>query len=151
MKKETKVKNVMYEDLGFPILLMNCPMKKRFGKWFLDIDLEKLQKDLLELLIRKPAPLTGEEIRFIRKYFELTTTEFGKLFCVTHAAVLKWEKGDLPVPTTDIYIRFFVLEKLLKKNSEFGKLYREIHLKDLRKKEAIEPLRIEASEYLASA
>ena len=127
-------------------------MKKRFGEWFLDINLEKLQRDLLELLIRKPIPLTGDEIRFIRKYFELTTTAFGKLFYVTHSAVLKWEKGDVPPPTTDVCIRFFVLEKLHKKDSEFGKLYRAVHFEDLRKKRLnSELLRIEASEYLATA
>jgi hypothetical protein len=152
MEAEKKVEDIVYEDFGFPILLMNCPMTKKFGAWFLDINLEKLQRDLLDLLIRKPAPLTGDEIRFIRKYFELTTTDFGKLFYVTHAAVLKWEKGDTPPPTTDVCIRFFVLAKLHKKDSEFGKLYREVHLEDFLKKEAShEPLKIEASEYLATA
>lgn len=152
MKEEKKIENVIYEDLGFPILLINCPMKKSFGEWFLDIDLEKLQRGLLELLIRKPVPLTGDEIRFIRKYFELTTTEFGKLFYVTHSAVLKWEKDDTPPPTTDVCIRFFVLERLHKKDSEFGKLYREVHFEDSQnKKISHEPLRIEASEYLATA
>ena len=115
MQVERKVETIVYEDLGFPIVLVNCPMAKKFGEWFLDIHLEKLQRDVLELLIRKPVPLSSDEIHFIRTYFEMTTTEFGKLFCVTHAAVLKWEKGDVPQPTTDVCIRFFVLSKLHKK------------------------------------
>lgn len=156
MKAERKVETIIYKDIEFPILLVNCPMKKKFGKfgtWFLDINFEKLQSDLLEMLIRKPAPLTGEEIRFIRKYFEYTTTEFGKAFCVTHSAVLKWENGHLPIPTTDFYIRLFVLEKLSKKDAEFGKLYREVHIENLRKTHAItpEPLTIQADEYLVTA
>jgi len=152
MKKEKKIENILYEDLGFPILLLNCPMTKNFGEWFLDINLEKLQRAVLELLIRKPAPLAGNEIRFIRKYFELTTTDFGKLFGVSHSAVLKWEKGDIPQPTTDAFIRFFVLSKLHKQDDEFGKLYREMHLENfMRKQLSPEPLKIEASEYLATA
>ena len=152
MKEEKKIEDVVYEDLGFPIVLINCPLKKKFGEWFLDINLEMLQRDVLELLIRKPGPLTGNEIRFIRKYFDLTTTAFGKLFYVSHSAVLKWEKGDVPPPPTDFCIRFFVLEKLSKKNSEFGKLYRQVHLGDFQHKDiAPELLTLEASEYLATA
>lgn len=128
-------------------------MIKKFGEWFLDIDLEKLQKGILEMLVKQPTPLVGDEIRFIRKYFELTTTEFGKLFCVTHSAVLKWEQGHLPPPTTDVCIRFFVLAKLMKKDSEFGKLYRLIRLEDLRKKDwdHPEPITIQASAYALTA
>jgi DNA-binding transcriptional regulator YiaG len=66
-------------------------MKKVFGEWFLDINLSKLQ-NILRLLVHKTISLTGEEIRFIRKYFEKTTTEFGLIFGATYAAVLKWEK-----------------------------------------------------------
>lgn len=111
-----KIENkFIYDGLGFPILLINCPMKKIFGEWFLYINFEKLQKHVINLLVKKPASLSGNEIRFIRKYFECTTTEFGKFFGVTHIAVLNWEKGEISPPIIDICIRFFVLYKLFKK------------------------------------
>lgn len=152
MKEERKQETITYEGLGFPIVLINCPMKKKFGEWFLDINFEKLQKDILEHLVHKPSPLSGAQIRFIRKYFELTTTAFGEEFSVTHSAVLKWENGHLPPAPTDLCIRLFVLAKLFKEDAAFGRLYKELH-DYLGKKSQASPevLQIQADDYLAAA
>lgn len=131
--KEKTLKSLIYKDLGFPIRLTNVPMKKIFGEWVLDINLNKLQAEALNLIIHKPTPLQKEEIRFIRKYFEMTTTAFGEVFGVTHAAVLKWESGQLPPPTTDLCIRLFAMDQLKAKNEDIGKLYHEVNLKGLAK------------------
>lgn len=125
--KERKKETFIYEDLGFPVKLINAPMKKVFGQWFLDINLTQLQKTILHLLIHKPSPLTGEEIRFIRKFLEMTTSEFGSYFGATHAAVLKWEKNESQMnPTTDFCIRMYLLKRLRAKAKEFSKTYDEI-------------------------
>ena len=134
MKKNRKIETFIYEDLGFPICLVNCPMKKVFGQWMLDINLAQLQETVLRVLIHKSASLNKDELRFIRKYFEMTTTKFGQFFGVTHAAVLKWESGQVrPQPTTEILIRLFVLENLSAKSDEFMQLYHEIRPADLLK------------------
>ncbi|MCE2982338.1 MAG: hypothetical protein LW832_02110 [Parachlamydia sp.] len=125
--EDHKIETFLYEDLGFPILLVNAPLRKAFGEWVIDIDFNKLRKDALNYLIHKQTNLTGAELRFIRKYLEMTTTEFGKICGATHVAVLKWESGENRIsPTTDIYIRFFLLEKLQAKNKDFKKLFEEI-------------------------
>lgn len=145
MKKDCKVETLLYEDLGFPIKLINVPMKKVFGEWILDINLAKLQKNVLHALIYKNGPLRGAELRFIRKYFELTTTAFGKAFGVTHAAVIKWEseQGHIP-PTTELCIRLFILDRLRGKNEEFGRLYHKITIESLseyrKSKQSADPL-----------
>lgn len=132
MKKSHKTDTFIYDGLGFPIKLVNVPMKQIFGEWALDINLGKLQRDILHLLVYKIQPITGSELRFIRKYFELTTTAFGKAFGVTHAAVLKWESGQGRVPpTTELCIRLFVLDKLRAKNEEFGRLYHRVTIEAL--------------------
>jgi DNA-binding transcriptional regulator YiaG len=151
MKKDRKIETIVYEDLGFPILLVNCPMKKVFGEWMLDINLAQLQEIVLRLLIYKPSSLTKDELRFIRKHFELTTTKFGQFFGVTHTAVLKWESGQVrPQPTTEIFIRLFVLENLCAKSDEFLKLYHEIRPADLLKQRRsnldFQPVKIDADE-----
>lgn len=153
MKKERKVETFTYEDLGFPIVLINCPMKKIFREWMLDINIAQLQINVLHSLVHKRSPLSKAELRFIRKYFEMTTTEFGKVFGVTHAAVLKWESGQTQLnPATEIYIRLFVLDCLSSKNEDFGKLYHEISIADLVKKRRdkidFEPLKINAKKQL---
>jgi len=67
-------------------------------------------------LTHKPVALTGNEIHFIRTYFEMTLQNFGKQFGVTHAAVLTWERTrNRPAkinPTTELYVRLLILEKL---------------------------------------
>lgn len=132
---EIKTETFIYQDLGFPVKLINAPMKKIYGQWFLDINLSRLQKNILDLLVHKPAPLTGSEIRFIRKYFEMTTTDFGHFCGATHAAVLKWEKGYSKMnPATEVYIRLYVFDRLRKKDKEFRKFYHEINIDSFSKK-----------------
>src|SRR5437016_2331627 len=94
MKTETKIESFIYEGLGFPIRLFNVPMKKVFGEWAMDINFNVLQKNVLFMLARKPTPLSGNELRFIMGYLEMSTREFANLFDVTHVAVLKWLKED---------------------------------------------------------
>lgn len=144
--KNTKRETFIYEGLGFPVLLVNASLRKTLGEWVIDIDFNKLRKKALNFLIHKPTSLAADEIRFIRKHFELTTTEFGKALGVTHVAVLKWESGENRIlPTIDLCIRIYVLRRLHAKNEEFGKLIYEILPEQLSKLEtSTEPLRIEA-------
>ena len=122
---ETKKETFIYEGLGFPIELIDTPMKKVFGKWVIDIDMNELQLFVFKDLIHKPHPLTGKEIRFMRKFLEMSTTEFGKKLGVSHATVVKWEKEQTKVsPMQESYIRLFLLE-CLQENEMMG-LYKEI-------------------------
>ena len=142
--KDQKIKTLIYEDFGFPIQLINVPMRKILGEWILDINLNKIQMQVLQLLIQQVSPLQAGELRFIRKYLEMTTTAFGEVFGVTHVAVLKWEKGQLPSPAMDVCIRMYVMERLHAENAEFGKLFHKISMAGLaeakRKKTASKPL-----------
>ena len=121
--KKNIVKKFLYEGFGFPILLLNVPIREIRGVEVPDINYNVLQKIVLEELTRKPAPLTGDEVRFIRQYFELTLVEFAKRFGVTHPAVLKWEKSKNKIakiiPSTELYIRLFILESLKANNEVF--------------------------------
>lgn len=122
---EKKTETFIYEGLGFPIELIDAPMKKIFGEWVIDIDMNVLQLYVFNGLIHKPCPLTGKEIRFMRKFLEISTTEFGKKLGVSHAAVIKWEKEQAKIsPIQESYIRMFLLESL--KDNELLNLYKEI-------------------------
>lgn len=128
---EKKTESFTYTGLGFPIQLIDVPMKKTFGEWVLDINLNILQLEVLKMLIHQPTPLQAGELRFVRKYLEMTTTAFGKAFGVSHAAVIKWESGQLPSPPMDVYIRMFVMDRLNAKNADFGKLFHEVNMANL--------------------
>ena len=128
---EKKIETFTYTGLGFPIELIDVPMRKILGEWVLDINLNILQLEVLNMLIHKPTPLQAGELRFIRKYFEMTMTAFGEVFGVTHAAIIKWESGQLPAPPMDVYIRMFIMDRLNAKNADFGKLFHEVNMADL--------------------
>jgi len=133
--KQKIEKTYTLDVLGFPILLTNVPMVKIRGDFVPDIDYNKLQKAVLLHLCHKKTPLTGNEVKFIRKYFELTTKAFGHLFGYTHSAVLKWETQKNRIariaPTTEVYLRLYIFEYLQKDPSDFKELYNEINIPEL--------------------
>jgi transcriptional regulator with XRE-family HTH domain len=146
MKNEKK-STFVYQDLGVPIKLMTAPMKKICGEWVLDLDMELLQRIVLEAIIHKQSLLTGLEIRYIRKYMYLSVEEFGKTFGVTHAAVSKWENSKNGIsPSLDVCIRLHIMEYLKVKDVEFRKLYRDLDLSKLSKEKKVKlfPLIIDA-------
>ena len=115
---------------GFKVKILNAPMVKLRGEWVLDLDQNKLQISLLEALAHKPFRLTGNEIRFIRNYFELTLKGLGERFDISHVAVLKWEKSgnrgtDMNWPT-EKDIRLFIISKIQKKPEMLLLIYREL-------------------------
>ena len=146
--KNMKKKTFVYEGLGFPVKLINAPMKKIYGEWYLDIDMNKLMLVVLEMLAHKPTALTGDEIGFIRSYLKMTAVEFGKIFDVTHVAVVKWESNENKIsPALDFYIRLYILDHLSAKDKEFRSLYQQLPLGQISKREkgAIHPLPVDAT------
>lgn len=152
--KNKKTKTFIYKGLGIPVKLINAPMKKILGKWAIDIDFNKLQLAVLHALLYKPTPLSGDELRYIRKFLEMSTTEFGKIFGVSHVAVLKWEGGQTHPPlSTDIYIRLYALNFQHAKDKEFRSLYNTINVESFlkHKREKTRPLSIDVHEDLERA
>lgn len=129
MTTEKKIETFVFEGLGFPVVLVDAPWKKVFGEWALDINLKKLQEVVLQTLIHKSNPLNGSELRFIRKFLELTTAAFGKLFGVSHVAVVKWENDQSQInPSTELCIRLHIMDRLVPKDKEFRKFYHDMSI-----------------------
>ena len=144
--KEKKLDTFIYKGLGFPIRLINVPMKKIFGEWAIDINFNALQIVVLNILARKPTVLTGKELRFIIDYLEMSSRDFAKLFGVSHAAVLKWEKEEARMnPSTEVYLRLYLLDHLKVTDKEFRMVYLKIKPKNLADSESENyPLEIDA-------
>lgn len=65
-------------------------------------------------------------------YFELSYRDFAKLFNVSHAAVVKWEKEKSKMnPHTEISLRLYILNYLKVSDKEFRKRYLELSQHDL--------------------
>lgn len=133
-KSEKLLKEIIYEGLGFPIILRNVPMIELRGIWTPDINLNVLQKVVLLSLAHHPSDLTGNQIRFIRTWLGLTQTEFGKVFGVTHPAIVKWEKtgdtGSKMSLTTQRDLRLLILDHLLVQDDEFRQAFKIVHMTD---------------------
>lgn len=128
---ERKVqKSFIDEGFGFKVHLLNVPMIKVRGAWTPDINYNELAKVVLQVLCHKPGRLSGAEIRFIRQHFEMTLQAFAERFCVTHVAVMKWErsknKSTAMAWTTEKDIRLFALSKLTSKAAQIAELYAEL-------------------------
>jgi len=87
------IKKHVDEMLGFPVAFDEVFAIEIYGNLVPLIDYDALELKALEFLADKPGRLTGPEIRFIRKYFNMTLARFGGQFGVTHSAVKKWEDG----------------------------------------------------------
>lgn len=129
--RKIKIKKIfLYDGTGFPVYLLNVPMAQVRDVWTPDVNYNEVDSLILQALAFKPARLTGLEIRFIRHYFEMTTTKFASRFDVSFAAVLKWEKtGKSPTKmnwTTEKDVRLFILSRLHKRDREMVALYNEL-------------------------
>jgi DNA-binding transcriptional regulator YiaG len=125
-----------YDGLGFPIMLLNAPLVEVRGIQVPDIDYNQLQQKVLLDLSRKPLPLTGNEVRFIRQYMQMTYAEFANRFGVTHASVIHWEKSKNQfakiVPTTELCIRLSILDVLHAKDKFFRETFRNFDYSGIR-------------------
>ncbi len=90
--------NMIYEELGFPIVLVDPPVVTVRGHEVPDVNLRALQEAVYGMLVVKPARLTGAEVRFIRKYLRLTQANLAEVLNrANHTVVSQWEsRGDRP-------------------------------------------------------
>lgn len=144
--KETKRETFLYEGLGFPIRMVNVPMKKIFGEWVMNINFAELQRVAMLALAKKPIALTGRELRSIRHYLHLSTHKFAEELGVTHVAILHWEGEERKMnPDTEINLRLFLMNHLEITDREFRQTYSEFNRKKIASRSASKtPLEIDA-------
>jgi DNA-binding transcriptional regulator YiaG len=82
----------LWDGFGFPIALIGARWKtSSTGYTVLDIDVQSLGEAVCQTLLLHPTILTGQQVIFLRKHFEMTLAEFGKLVKKSHACVKHWE------------------------------------------------------------
>ena len=60
-------------------------------------NLNDLMSVLALAVVKKPCPLNGSEVRFLRKFLKMTGEQFGRQLGVTKHTVSKWENDEDPV------------------------------------------------------
>lgn len=132
MAPKRKIKKSFIDyGCGFPVRLVNVPLVFVRGAWTPDIDYNKLHTNILRAMARKPVPLNGNEIKFIRHYFELTLKEFGENFGVSHVAVMKWEKAGEESPSYSVSqdrdLRMFIMARLETDGDSLLEVIKSLH------------------------
>ena len=117
-------KLIPYNELGFKIILVNPPMLTLpNGTKIPAPNMKKLQITAFRALAEKPSRLTGDEVRFVRKYMQMTQVDFSKwLNMSNHSVVSQWEAREEHLCgmdyNTDILLRL-LMETHLSKRSTF--------------------------------
>jgi|SRR5450755_1048120 len=65
------------------------------------VALDDLYRAIGEAVSHRAAPLTGQELKFLRRRLDLSQQEAGAILGKTSQAVAKWEKGITSVPIAD--------------------------------------------------
>lgn len=113
MKKKL-LKNYTYIGLGFPVKLQNVTLLFVDNQWHPKIDVKKIAEFVIKKLPSQTEYFTGNQVKFIRTYFEMSLREFAKkVVKESHAAVAKWEnlknkptKMDVNI---EIMLRLYIL------------------------------------------
>lgn len=109
------IENYTTHVLGFPIIIKHVKMRKFRDEWIPQINWEALQDLALWALAHKPAPLTGDEIHFVRMRMNKTLKEFAALCEVaSHQSIMNWERKKADITEmnrpTEILLRARILE-----------------------------------------
>ena len=86
--KEAGLKNVVLQGIE----IARCPKCKNQDP--IITNMNGLMRALALAVIEKPYGLTGEEVRFLRKYLRLTGEEFSRLIHVDKSTLSKWENNE---------------------------------------------------------
>lgn len=104
--------NVKYDGMmGLPVVLANVEVRRcaRCGEYEVVIPrLEELLGVLAGAVIRKPTRLTGDEVRFLRKYLGWSGADFARHMGTQPETVSRWEHGAVIGPQADRLLRLMV-------------------------------------------
>jgi DNA-binding transcriptional regulator YiaG len=142
MKTKT-LKYFTYDGLGFPIKLQNVTMLLVDGEWSPKIDVRKVAENAIRELPYQKERLSGNQIKFIRTYFEMSLREFAsQVVNESHNAVAKWEKFGIESTNMDENIesmlRLYIIDKVSTKSKrqaqDFLNSFRQIRAMNFLKK-----------------
>lgn len=92
-----------FEGLGVPVVLCNVDIAKCKSCGIADPIVDNM-KDLMDAVARaivfKHTPLTGHEVRFLRKYLGKSAKDFSTGIGIDPATLSRWENSHIPVGGT---------------------------------------------------
>ena len=108
--------NIVFKELGVPVLLVDVPVVEIRGEQVPDVNLKALQDSVFTLLVTKPSRLTGAEVRFIRKHLRLRQADLAQVLnMANHSVVSQWESREDALTgmdyNTEVLLRLWMAAK----------------------------------------
>lgn len=109
--------NIVFEELGFPIVLVDPPTREVRGQAVLDLNMRTLQAEVFRHLIAKRSRLTGAELRFVRKHLRMRQADFARVLnMANHSVVSQWEGREDEATgmayNTEVLLRIWMAAKV---------------------------------------
>lgn len=75
--------------------------------------IEQLHDELARAIAFKPVPLTGPEVRFLRKQLRMSARQWAAVLHVDHSTLSRWENGSQALgDRSDILVRYAFFRNL---------------------------------------
>lgn len=122
------IKNYIYTGLGYPIELHDVEVVQFENESYPKIDIKEISDLAIKSLISQNSRFTGNQIKFIRAYFDMSLREFSTIVNESHMAVKKWEDfKDKPTNmdrNIEIMLRLHIFNKVFinTKNNQKNKI-----------------------------
>ncbi len=122
------MKKIIYNGLGFPIILKGVKTFEFRGETLPKINHRELEDLVFKTLLWLPTHFSGMHLLFVRTYMKLSQKEFASLLGLkTHATISGWERKKdkatgMPL-TTEVVIRLLMADCI--ENDEFAMHFRE--------------------------
>jgi len=88
-----KIKELVYEGLGFPIIIKNANVIEFRGEILPKVNHAELEEKVFEILVEQKQKMTGSQMQFVRGFMKKSQKEFAKdLGFSSHTTISSWEK-----------------------------------------------------------
>jgi DNA-binding transcriptional regulator YiaG len=129
-----------YRESGLPnVYLVNGYRETEtpYGRGVSIEDVEGLHTAIAQALVEEKPTFTGPEVRFIRKFLELTQTQLAKLLGVEDQSVRRWEKLAHVPKQADHGIRLVFRDLTQTATKPLSELVRQIDAAEVREPRAV--------------
>lgn len=122
--------NFEYYGAGVPVVISVVELESFGSDWIPLLDYEKLEDILARKVGTKSTRLTGNDVRFLRQWLEISMADLAECFGYTAPAVHRWQqRRSRPAGmhwTAEIQLRLLVLDKLGVSPTVFRKSFRDL-------------------------
>lgn len=135
-EEEFKTETFVWEGLGFPLKLVNVPMRNVWGEWMMHVNMEVLKRTVAFLLVHTTLQWSGAQLRFMLKYLGLKQRDTSRILFKSDSAFSAYCTEDrIPSQGAEMMMRLYFISLLKVSDPEFKDFFKKL----LDRKEKFKP------------